>query len=64
MLELILIKYFGLKTYWNYEEESANKNWFKSYNKLVKLIYDLEKLGLLESNKMIEKLDEINDMEE
>ena len=64
MLELILIKYFGLKTYWNYEEENANKNWFKSYNKLVKLIYDLEELGILESNKIIEKLDEINDMEE
>ena len=64
MLELILIKYFGLKTYWNYEEEKQATNWHNCYIKLIHLIYDLEELGVLESNKIIEKLDKINDTEE
>ena len=64
MLENILINYFELQVNWNDENEKQATNWHNCYIKLIHLIYDLEELGVLESNKIIEKLDKINDMEE
>ena len=67
MLELILIKYFDLPQDWNDDYEKEKDIWNKSYSKLVNLIYDLEDLGVLylnESNKIIDCLDMISNMEE
>lgn len=50
MLENILIDYFDLQ---------ENYNWNNSYNKLINLLYDLEKLGVLNANTITDKLDKI-----
>ena len=64
MLENILHEYFGLQEDWNDEYSKQVENWNNSYTKLVKLIYDLNKLGVLDnSNKIIDKLDKIDTME-
>ena len=64
MLENILHEYFGLQEDWNDEYSKQVDNWNNSYTNLVKLIYDLDKLGVLDnSNKIIDKLDKIDTME-
>ena len=64
MLENILHEYFGLQEDWNDEYSKQVDNWNNSYTNLIKLIYDLDKLGVLDnSNKIIDKLDKIDTME-
>lgn len=61
MLENILIKYFDLPQNWNDDYEKQETIWNKSYNKLVELIYDLDKLGVLPThNRIVDELDEIH----
>lgn len=56
MLERILLKYFNLLPFWD------DTNWEESYSKLVSLIYDLEKLGVIDnSSEIVDKLDKIDD---
>lgn len=65
MLENILIKYFDLPQDWNEDYTYQNALWNESYNKLVELIYDLDKLGVLPThNRIVDELDEIHNMEE
>lgn len=55
MLEQILLKYFNLLPFWD------DTNWEENYSKLVSLIYDLEKLGVIDNaNEIIDKLDKID----
>ena len=55
MLENILINYFDLN---NVEVE-----WYDAYSQLIALIYDLQKLGVLDNaNEIIDKLDFIDSM--
>ena len=63
MLENILIKYFGLDENWNEDYEKEHTNWNKSYQELVDLIYDLDELGVLNGNKVVDKLDAIDSEE-
>lgn len=63
MLENILIKYFGLDENWNDDHEKAHINWNKSYQELVDLIYDLDELGVLNGDKVVDKLDIIDKSE-
>ena len=64
MLENILHDYFGLQENWNDEYSKQAENWYNAYDKLVKLIYALDELGVLEhANKIVDKLDKIDSME-
>jgi hypothetical protein len=64
MLENILHDYFGLQENWNDEYSKQAENWYNAYDKLVKLIYELDKLGVIDnSNKVVDKLDKIDSME-
>jgi hypothetical protein len=55
MLENILIDYFNLP------EDYEDYEWNKSYDKLINLLYDLEKLGVLDNaNSVIDELDKID----
>lgn len=54
MLENILIDYFNLPN------EYKDYEWNKSYDKLINLLYNLEILGILNANTIIDKLDKIN----
>lgn len=63
MLENILHKYFGLDENWNDDYEKERANWNKSYQELVDLIYDLEELGVLNGDKVVDKLDIIDSEE-
>lgn len=55
MLEKILLYYFDLLPFWD------ETNWNENYSKLINLIYDLEKLGVINNaNEIIDKLDKIN----
>ena len=63
MLENILIKYFGLDENWNDDYEKAHINWNKSYQELVDLIYDLDELGVLNGDKVVDKLDIVDKSE-
>lgn len=58
MLETILQKYFNLPEDWNDDYEKQDSIWYKSYNQLIQLIYDLDELCGLDT-KIIDKLDEI-----
>lgn len=66
MLENILVKYFDLKEDWNDNYEKEQGNWYKSYDKLVQLVYDLDELGVLngKSNEIIDELDSICNKED
>ena len=65
MLENILIKYFDLKEDWNDNKEKQKENWNESYNKLIELIYDLDKLGVFPTQqRIVDELDKIYNMEE
>ena len=66
MLENILIKYFDLPEDWNEDYDYAKVIWDESYNKLIDLLCDLDKLGVLNvnANKIVDKLDEIHNIEE
>ena len=65
MLENILIDYFGLKEDWNDIEERQEELWNESYNKLIELIYDLDKLGVLpKQQRIVDELDKIHNIEE
>lgn len=66
MLENILVKYFDLKEDWNDNYEKEQENWYKSYDKLVQLVYDLDELGVLngKSNEIIDELDSICNKED
>ena len=44
MLEIILQKYFNLPDDWNDDYEKQDTIWYKSYNQLIQLIYDLNEL--------------------
>ena len=63
MLENILHKYFGLDENWNDDYEKERINWNKSYQELVDLIYDLDELGVLNGDKVVDKLDIIDSEE-
>lgn len=63
MLEIILHKYFGLQEDWNDIYEKEQENWYNAYNKLLDLICDLDELGVLNSSFIIDKLDNINNIE-
>lgn len=55
MLENILINYFNLN---NVEVE-----WYDSYSQLIALMYDLQKLGVIDNaDEIIDKLDFIDNM--
>lgn len=58
MLETILQKYFNLPEDWNDDYEKQDSIWYKSYNQLIQLIYDLDELVGLDT-KIIDKLDVI-----
>ena len=62
MLERILIKYFDLEEDWNDDYETEKKKWYKSYDKLINLVYDLGELGVLDrdSNIIVDRIDEID----
>lgn len=61
MLENILHKYFDLAEDWNDNFEDEEKLWNESYDKLIKLLYDLNNLGVLKNvNEIIDELDEIH----
>ena len=65
MLENIWTDYFGLKEDCNYIWEKKNTIWNNSYNKLIELLYELDNLGVLtDINKIIDKLDKINNITE
>ena len=64
MLENILIKYFDLPEYWNEDYDYENTIWNESYGKLIDLLCDLDELGVLNVNKIVDKLDKIYNMEE
>ena len=64
MLENILHDYFELPEDWNDDYTYENAIWNESYDKLIDLVYALGELGVLESGKVIDKLDEIHNMEE
>ena len=54
MLERILKKYFGLKD--NYDDDE----WYNAYEKLIRLVYDLKDLGVINENDRVDdKLDAI-----
>lgn len=56
MLENILIDYFNLN-----ENDYEEIEWYNAYGLLVQLIYDLEKLGVINnSNEIVDKLDKID----
>lgn len=54
MLKRILQKYFGLKD--NYDDDE----WYDAYEKLIRLVYDLIDLGVINENDRVDdKLDAI-----
>ena len=55
MLEIILQKYFNLPDDWNDDYEKQDTIWYKSYNQLIQVIYDLNELCGLDT-KIIDKL--------
>lgn len=66
MLERILIKYFDLEEDWNDNYETEKDKWYKSYDKLINLVYDLGELGVLDrdSNIIVDRIDEIDKVNE
>jgi hypothetical protein len=64
MLENILHDYFNLPEDWNDNYERKNENWYKAYDKLIQLVYDLGKMGALNSHKVISYIDEVDSKEE
>ena len=47
MLENILHDYFDLPEDWNDNAHDEAENWYKAYDKLIKLIYALDKMGVM-----------------
>lgn len=61
MLEDILIKYFGLKYDQNKVHAYDKDDWYNAYDKLVSLIYDLGKIGVIDNtSEIVDKLDKID----
>lgn len=64
MLETILQKYFGLnKDYDKGTRKERELRWYYSYEQLVKLVCDLNKMGILNSSEILDKLDAIDNLE-
>lgn len=63
MLETILQKYFGLKKdYDSGTRKERELRWYYSYEQLVRLLQDLNKMGVLNSSDILDKLDKIDSL--
>lgn len=64
MLETILQKYFGLKE--DYDKGTRKERelyWYYSYEQLIRLICDLNKMGVLNDSSILDKLDAIDNLD-